>query len=407
MTSKVQKGYESVPRTLPTVPTVRPAARPAGARGQRKWYALVFAVGLLAIAPLDASLFDLIIATLADVYLGVSVFVALTLTAFYALDRRFKNGVAELLVRRPALEVPLASLLGALPGCGGAIIVVTQYVNGHMSFGALVAVLVSTMGDAAFLLLARDPQTAALVYGISLLCGLIFGELVNVVHGREALRPRRSEESGALPSPMAITPLSAPAKTLFFLLLAPGVVLGIAGALQLDANRWFGAFEALEPVKWLGFAGAFLGLAIWLSQPFDSWTARFQRCTHGDGVREMVVAETSFVSVWVALGFLSFEMLVYFTALDLGAIFQGLGILTVLIATLIGFVPGCGPQIIVTTLYLNGIVPLSAQLANAISNDGDALFPALALTPRAAVYATLYSAIPALIVGYAVHFAGH
>ena len=30
--------------------------------------------------------------------------------------------------------------LGAIPGCGGAIIVVTQYIQGRISFGSLVAV---------------------------------------------------------------------------------------------------------------------------------------------------------------------------------------------------------------------------------------------------------------------------
>jgi hypothetical protein len=45
-------------------------------------------------------------------------------------------------------------------------------------------------------------------------------------------------------------------------------------------------------------------------------------------------------------------------------------------------------------------VPFSALIANAISTDGDALFPAIALAPRAAIAATLYSAVPALLVGY-------
>jgi len=75
-----------------------------------------------------------------------------------------------------------------------------------------------------------------------------------------------------------------------------------------------------------------------------------------------------------------------------------------LIATLIGFLPGCGPQILVTTLYLNGIIPLSAQIGNAISNDGDALFPAIALHPKAALVATIYSGVPAIIVSYLYFF---
>ena len=71
-----------------------------------------------------------------------------------------------------------------------------------------------------------------------------------------------------------------------------------------------------------------------------------------------------------------------------------------LIAVLVGFVPGCGPQVLVATLYLNGVLPFAALIGNAISNDGDALFPAIALNPRAALIATGYSAIPALVVGY-------
>ena len=35
-----------------------------------------------------------------------------------------------------------------------------------------------------------------------------------------------------------------------------------------------------------------------------------------------------------------------------------------------------------------------------IGAGGDALFPALALAPRAAILATAYSAIPALLIGY-------
>ena len=47
----------------------------------------------------------------------------------------------------------------------------------------------------------------------------------------------------------------------------------------------------------------------------------------------------------------------------------------------------------------------SALAANAISNDGDALFPALALAPRAALAASIVTALPALLVGYALHMA--
>ena len=71
-----------------------------------------------------------------------------------------------------------------------------------------------------------------------------------------------------------------------------------------------------------------------------------------------------------------------------------------ILAILFGFLPGCGPQIVVATVYLYGYIHVSADLGNAISNDGDALFPAIALAPKAAILATFYSAFPAIIVAY-------
>ena len=87
--------------------------------------------------------------------------------------------------------------------------------------------------------------------------------------------------------------------------------------------------------------------------------------------------------------------------------FAGLAIFMPMIAILIGFIPGCGPQIVVTSLYLSGVVPFSSLMANAIANDGDALFPALALAPKAAILATLYSALPALLIGYGFYAYGY
>ena len=116
------------------------------------------------------------------------------------------------------------------------------------------------------------------------------------------------------------------------------------------------------------------------------------------------VSDTNFITGWVILAFLAYELTVHLGGFNLETIFKSYYILIPFIAILIGFLPGCGPQILVTTLYLNGIIPLSAQIGNAISNDGDALFPAIALHPKAAVIATIYSAFPAIIVSYGYLF---
>ncbi len=47
---------------------------------------------------------------------------------------------------------------------------ITQYVSGRLSFGAVVAVLTATMGDAAFLLLAAKPTTGLAIIVIGFFC---------------------------------------------------------------------------------------------------------------------------------------------------------------------------------------------------------------------------------------------
>jgi hypothetical protein len=332
---------------------------------------------------------DLVVQAMADAYLQVTVFVAATLAAFYVAERALKVDLGAMMTRHADWQPAIAALLGALPGCGGAIVVVTQFTRGYASFGALISVLVATMGDAAFLLIARDPASAAIVIGISLIAGTITGMIVDRVHGRDFMR-----QTDAVAAPVGIrNMLPRGGKGLWFALLAPGVVLGALIALQFDPDAIFG-IDGLT--LWLGFAGAALSMVLWT---LTSGNAHALAGTNQDiGTRTAV--DTNFVTAWVVMAFLAYELFVYALGVDIGTMFRGYAPMLPLAAILVGFIPGCGPQIVVATLYLAGAIPLSAQLANGIANDGDALFPALALAPRAAILATLYSAIPALLVGY-------
>ena len=68
--------------------------------------------------------------SVADAYIQVTTFVAGTLLFFYTLEKYFKIDLKNSSNNKPKLEVLLGSFLGALPGCGGAIIVLTQYSRG-------------------------------------------------------------------------------------------------------------------------------------------------------------------------------------------------------------------------------------------------------------------------------------
>ncbi len=125
---------------------------------------------------------------------------------------------------------------------------------------------------------------------------------------------------------------------------------------------------------------------------------------HDDAPATRMAEETAFISVWVIGAYLAYDYLAVFAGLDIEAAFSAIAPLVPLVAIVIGFIPGCGPQVLVATLYINGVIPFAALIGNAISNDGDALFPAIALNPRAAFVATAYSAVPAVIVAYGFYF---
>jgi hypothetical protein len=169
--------------------------------------------------------------------------------------------------------------------------------------------------------------------------------------------------------------------------MIPGIGLGLLAAFQIDVDAILGNATIEAPATLVGVIGGTLAVIMRL-MPRNQRGPRVQSPMGASLVRR-TVEDTNFITVWVIGAFLVFELLVYGLGLDLQAIFDGWAIFTPLIAVLLGFLPGCGP-----------LVPLSAQIGNTISNDGDALFPAIAIAPKVAIVATLYSAVPAIIIAY-------
>ena len=175
------------------------------------------------------------------------------------------------------------------------------------------------------------------------------------------------------------------------------ISFGILVAFQIDPNQFFSSPDDINLSSIVGSSGAILSIFMWSLNPLSDFQCSTDKSR---GYISRVVDTTNFVSTWVICGFLVFEIFMYFTSIDLKSFFEIWLPFVPLMAILFGFLPGCGPQVVVATFYLNGFIPLSAELGNAISNDGDALFPAIALAPKAAFIATIYSAIPAIIVAY-------
>ena len=332
---------------------------------------------------------------MANAYLSVSVFVGITLFIFLYFERSKTYSLSNFFKKNTNFQVPISACLGAIPGCGGAIIIVTQYLQGNITFGCLVAVLTSTMGDAAFLILAKQPTSALLIFLICMIVGIVSGYLIDYIIPNKYSKTNISKLNLKLGEIQNKNHLFL--YKFWLVIFIPGSILGILGQFQINLEKILN----FDINYFLGFSATLLAIFIWSVNPFSDKAISVDTSRN---IQSKSIDMTNFVTVWVVVGFLFFDLGMYFTGIDFKKLFDVMLPLTPFLAIFVGFIPGCGPQILTATLYLNGYIPFSAEIGNAISNDGDALFPAIAICPKEAILATVYSAIPAIIVAYSYFF---
>jgi hypothetical protein len=349
-----------------------------------------------------------------DAFWAVSAYVAFTLALYHYVSKLMESQKEWVRIYQESStsQVMFAALLGALPGCGGAIIVATQFVSGKVGFGALVAVLTATMGDAAFLLLASKPGVGFGVVALGVVVGAITGLVVNRIHREDYLRPSVKKTLDKLCCGRAASNQNVLEAKIINIqgvfwkwLLIPAFAIALMGSFQVDINALLHLPEM--GIEWIGTVLIIVSMLLWSMtkevKDYQSTVAEDTKVYTSHPLQK-AAQDTNFITAWVVISFMAFELISSSSGVNFETALSNWALLMPLAGLAIGLLPGCGPQILVTSLYLSGAVPLSAQLANAISNDGDALFPAIALAPKAALVATFYSAIPAFIVGYGYFF---
>ena len=332
---------------------------------------------------------ELFLSSASDAYIAVSTFVGATLLVFVLLEKKNFN-LQSYIQKNQQLEIPISAFLGAIPGCGGAIMVMSLFTRGVVSFGAVLATLISTMGDAAFLLLATKPQAALIILPVTFCTGIVSGYIVKPFT-KNFLQKKINRDFLITELPKNKT--SNKFYLIWFFFLIPGLALGIMNALNIETSY---LVSDIDIIQLISFLLALYCVFLWVLNPLTD----IQMASIHENSFRKVVDTTCFVTVWVIISFVIYELINISTQ---GAIFESLkyfGPFIPLMAIIIGFIPGCGPQIMITSMYVSGQLPMSAQIGNSISNDGDALFPAIAISAKAAIIATLYSAVPAIFIAY-------
>ena len=107
--------------------------------------------------------------------LVITLVVTALMLAIEAFNFILKGRMIEWLRKTRAGQIIASALLGVIPGCAGGYFSVSMYSRGMFSFGALLAMMVSTTGDEAFLMLARFPGKALAIFGALLTLGIAVG----------------------------------------------------------------------------------------------------------------------------------------------------------------------------------------------------------------------------------------
>lgn len=277
-----------------------------------------------------------------------------------------------------------AAVLGAIPGCMGGFATVSLYTHRMLSFGALVAMMIASCGDEAFVMMAMMPGDAAwifcLLFGIAVVTGIItdfFVKKEDRMHCGEHYEVH-AEDKGSH-------------KHGEWHLKWKRVVIALATAafiamLVLDND---------EPdERWLNLAFAVLSLAVLGVIIFASDHFVEEHLWHHVIVKHLpgIFAWTFGVLTLIAV------LMHYF---DIEAWISDNTVLMILLATAIGIIPESGPHLIFVTLYVSGVVPLPVLLASCISQDGHASLPLIAESKKSFLKAKIINCGVALLVGFA------
>lgn len=135
----------------------------------------------------------------ADIFKEALILTAVVVGIMLLVDlvRAYTGSLAESGIwKRKRWTIPVAALLGAIPGCVGGYVTVSLYDKRVVPFGAVIAMAIATMGDETFMMLAMFPKTAMIILAGAVVAGIIAGYACAAVKGNDY---KASSPTGTVP----------------------------------------------------------------------------------------------------------------------------------------------------------------------------------------------------------------
>jgi hypothetical protein len=332
--------------------------------------------------------------------LTVVVFVFIIMMLVDFLDVFSQQKLTYFLEKGRWRQYTSAALLGATPGCLGAFVVVSLYVHGRLTLGAVVACMVATAGDESFVMLAKIPGTAIWLTILLFFLGLIAGWLADNLFKKFNIAP-------------AIK--CCPVQTFHPELEKPSFTFNsLKNNFKHLSFRRFLLISLIIFVLYL-FIGGRIGPSHWnwvritfvilLFISFDIATFASEHYLEDHIWHHLIKKHLWRIFLWTfgALTFIKFG-LSYFN-LDL-FIHQHLS-LVLLISALVGIIPESGPHLVFVFLYAQGFVPFSVLFVSSIVQDGHGMLPLFSASLKDSLWIKLFNLLFSLLIGGSLYILGY
>lgn len=355
-------------------------------------------------------------------------------------------------------QVVVSSLLGLIPGCIGGFAAVSLYTQRIIGFGALVAMMIASTGDEAFMMLAMMPGKALwlflLLFVIAVACGIVIdlagtrirlfrrpegkwsqtrtdgmnaesiilqehayihthshhcscgSHVENILHGDTNRNiGNRNGNNGSCGNESIGTSATKRHWGWKRATMLAGVLIFIAALVTglLDhghhahehATEGAAALAGMNLLDEKWMNFLFAALCIILVAVLFKASDRFVETSLWEHI---VKRHVPVIFAWT-FGILA-VVAIGMSYIDISGWISQNTPLMILLAVAIGLIPESGPHMIFVTLYASGIVPLPVLLASCISQDGHSSLPLLAEDKKSFAAAKLINCAIALLAGF-------
>lgn len=324
------------------------------------------------------------------------------------------------------LQYIMAAMLGIIPGCVGAFAVVSMYMHSIISFGALVAALITTFGDEAFVMFRLMPLVTFKLVGILLAIALVTAFVVDYFFKNKAIIPpigahfqiHEHEPETSIFNVKKIlkniryTGLMRAILMLAMLLLLVGIATGYFNHAHPQVSN--------HEIEHQSHNIHHQNCETEQHQPHWEWEQLVFFLLVSFGFVIIVGVSDHFLNdhLWDHVLKKHFLRILLWTfgALLFIEIFNEYlhwqdwikdnHLIVLLLAVLIGVIPESGPHLIFVTLYMQGTIPFSILLSSALVQDGHGALPLLAESKKSFFLAKTINITIGLIVGLLGYFLG-